>query len=80
MDTRWSCGLLSTGSAHTLGDARNSDCDAEFSLGYYRYVRQIKLGGSSCHTRTFIVVYEARRRCFMDYSFWFSGISEGHVL
>lgn len=37
MESRWSCSPLATG---------DETCSAEFSLNYYRYVRQIKLGGS----------------------------------
>ncbi|CAM9220801.1 unnamed protein product [Pylaiella littoralis] len=39
MDTRWSCGPLSTGES----SFRPSECEVDFSLNYYRYVRQIKL-------------------------------------
>lgn len=42
MDTRWSCGPLSTGES----SFRPPECEVDFSLNYYRYVRQIKLGES----------------------------------
>eukprot|EP00904_Undaria_pinnatifida_P008260 jgi/Undpi1/4564/HiC_scaffold_18.g07918.m1 len=39
MDSRWACGPLSTGRA----GASLEPCDVQFSLNYYRYVRQIQL-------------------------------------
>lgn len=40
MDSRWSCGPLATGWA----TADSEDCEVDFSLNYYRYVRQIQIG------------------------------------
>eukprot|EP00904_Undaria_pinnatifida_P008254 jgi/Undpi1/4559/HiC_scaffold_18.g07913.m1 len=39
LDSRWSCGLLSLWS----GSRSAYSCDLDFSLNYYRYVRQIQL-------------------------------------
>ena len=40
MDSRWTCGPLAIGSSFY----RFEDCDLDFSLNYYRYIRQIQLG------------------------------------
>ena len=40
MDSRWSCGPLAEWSGSRFADG----CDIDFSLNYYRYVRQIQLG------------------------------------
>ena len=42
MDTRWSCGPLAGG---TEGGYGSEDCQLEFHLNYFRYVRQVKFGG-----------------------------------
>eukprot|EP00904_Undaria_pinnatifida_P008259 jgi/Undpi1/4563/HiC_scaffold_18.g07917.m1 len=39
MDSRWTCGPLAIGSSFY----RFEDCDLDFSLNYYRYMRQIQL-------------------------------------
>lgn len=40
MDSRWSCGPLATGSIQF----NTESCDLDFSLNYYRYIRQIQFG------------------------------------
>lgn len=43
MDSRWTCGPLVAGS-----DRSRWDCDLEFSLNYFRYIRQIQIGKHHC--------------------------------
>lgn len=40
MDSRWACGPLATGEV----TFNNELCDIEFSLNYFRYVRQLQFG------------------------------------
>jgi len=46
MSTRWSCGPMAAGdeAGGFFYGFSVEDCRLEFSLNYYRYVRQIKLG------------------------------------
>ena len=41
MDSRWACGPLAAGEV----TFNNELCDIDFSLNFFRYVRQIQLGG-----------------------------------
>lgn len=42
MSTRWSCGPMADADEDVFGGVE--DCGVEFSLNYFRYVRQIQLG------------------------------------
>lgn len=56
-DSRWTCGPLASGSRFY----RFEDCELDFSLNYYRYIRQIQFGEFP-NTRVVIyyVIYGAR--------------------
>ncbi|CAM9499220.1 unnamed protein product [Ectocarpus sp. 4 AP-2014] len=57
MDSRWTCGPLVAGS-----DRDSWDCDLEFSLNYFRYIRQIQIAfytGDGEHNEFSIEAYTA---------------------